>query len=396
MMDGDVSFGASAGAWRDGAFVSVDGVTYEHAFENEQLAALVRKSVPSPSDASANTVFASELSFVTSGRHHRRVCGFSVYWHSHSEIVYILTGVTYCIKVYVECGRRLPDERHEVWGTPKLYLVRHAEKRHMAHRVSWPGANALFVRDVETALRLRYRPTLRVLQLRQNGDSNGKLEPWSTVATDVLASDETVSEDGEPRLSVGNQKDTLIFIEKLSVAYDRLRSPVALSATAASVVGQLSSSAADKKLRLLNDVPVCAFFLAEVCLYELGEENEAEGAMGVLFSRTVCPDYGFSKHRTVMRNARSIATAFNQLYLHRGRLAVQERRLDEKNQDVEWVRRYYDRYAGVSNLVVAHACRVVAVFRQSWTVPDRLEGVDVELLRDGRVSKEDVCLILRA
>lgn len=381
--------------WRDGALLFRDGTVCEHAFESAALADAVRRTIVCPSDAGPDTVFASELSVFTSGRYHRHSVGFSIYWHSHSDIIFALTGITHCVRVYVECGEHR-GERQYVFPVPNVYVMHASDRAGRAERVTWPVTGVTWLDGVAVAPRMRQNPSLRILNIYVDdfASSSGVAAELGLVSTDVkrLRRDEL------------HVRETPIFTEKVSIAYRRLGSST-LSLTARLLLDQCACLAASKRMRLVEDTPVGNFFLCHVALYVLGEDNYAEEMIGVLFSRTVPSDDAFAKHVDVLNNASSLAAALNCLRANQASLATApgvsgfRRGTGEGEDGIAAVADdYYGRFLDVDSITLRAGRRLLTRFAECWSVERSFSdlGVDGLDFTDTEFSVGDVLCLLRS
>ncbi|AFK83925.1 B88 [miniopterid betaherpesvirus 1] len=368
------------GTWRDAAFIDKSGPVREHFFEGNGLSNIVRKFIPRPSDARPTVVFASELSIFTSGRRRRLVSGFSVYWHSHSELIYALTGITYCVKIYVECG----GADNVLLTTPKIYLVRTVTRPLKAQEVTWPKTDIMWAKGLAVGVVAR-DPVVASLPYNLNPDDRES----------ELAEADEIPEGLRQRAG-----DTPMFLVRVAAVYDRLKLPLGnLSGSASTVLKQCVAAASQKRVYLKKDTAMGNYFLCQVCLYILGEVSAAEELLGLLYCRSAAPEPTFSGHRVLLRNAVRLARVLNYLHDNRDGLDEAIARLDDDDVIVQTVHHYYaECYVNADARVIHAAVTVLKHFYESWSVwesVDFLGAATRRSLRGWRVCRGDVAKLLR-
>lgn len=372
----------SDGVWKDAALVTSDGSSHEHAFENDGVTSIIRRVISPPPDAEPGIVFASEISVFVSGRYRRATSGFSIYWHSHSDLVFALTGITHCTKIYVECGRRM-DGHAELSKVPGIYMIRSSGRTVSAQSISWPDTPIHWPSDVKISLVHRRQPTLRLF--KAPGESTLSVLQCRSAYSGI-----SEKYDGQ----LDGAVDTCIFMDKLSNVYKRLTS-CGLPITARMLINRCLELSNDKKITLLPESAIHNFFLVHVCLYVLGEESLAEEMIGVLYSRATPSDCTFCKHRVVLQRARDLCLALNFIYDNRGEFLLGDSRLDETDAVTMCVRGYYTRYTDVDNRIISNGISLLNAFYGTWSVSDAARLCGFSLSRAKRISKEDVVSILK-
>lgn len=367
----------------DASLTMSDGSAYEHAFRHEGIASIVRRGLGRPVGVGSDTVFASELSVFVTGRYHRAASGFHVYWHSHSDLVFAMTGVTHCMRLYVECGKE-SDGRTEPVPVPNVYMTL--------------GSVCAYERSTHShGICIRWSPNVSISLVRRKEPILILIGTLNDARSDSIVSrtHDDVLKGLSRRIDYSHDvSDTRIFIEKISVAHKLLMSG-ASSVAPKAFLERCSMLAARRKLSLVSDNVLENFFLSQVCLYVLGEDNSAEEIIGVLYSRASEPDYAFRKHREAFINAKDLAMALNCIYDNKGSLLPHDTRLNENDGAVICARRYYARYTEVDNAVVHAGCCLINHFYTTWSVPKALAKCDFVLPRAHRVSMDDFISVLR-
>lgn len=385
------------GTWRDAALALPDGSVYEHSFSNEGLASIVRRVILTPCDTDKDVVYASEISVFTSGRHHRESVGFSVYWHSHSDIIFAMTGITHCTKIYIECGKRVKHDS-VLYAKPKIYLVKSTSaKRLSPSKIVWPSTNDAIVwpNDVDIKIVKRVNPSLRILKIHNNLNSIeavGDVNKCNLVSVNVLSGD-------CKRIDAKNTEyyfnaELPLFIEKISIAYQRLESTT-LSITARILLDNCHTIAKDKKMFYAQNNMMQNFFLANVCLYILGEDNVAEEIIGVLYSRATEPDYGFRKHKAVLRNAYEIAGVLNSLHKNQHNIPQVDDRGNPETDTFHIVKRYYSVHLNVNSATLYMGSLFLSKFFKCWCIAESFQGLQLPFQMLGDVTHNDVVTLLK-
>lgn len=369
------------GFWKDAALVYPDGSAHEHAFRHKGLADVVRRAIGRPPDADLDIVFASELSGFVSGRYDRDVLGFSVYWHSHSEIVFALTGITHCLKLYVECGRHHEDGSPEIFGIPSIYLLTDNGRVTWPRQTICPGIVLSWPADLEVFVKRR--------SAKDRVDGTIALVPQSISSN---------SDWRKPIASALRWLSFPLFVARVSVVWRRLRRDASLSITGRALLDRCSVAAEKQRVRLLPEQGTLEnFFLSQVCLCLLGEDSVAEELFGVLFTSAISPDYSFSLHARAMETACDLTRSLNHLYMTRDRLRELDVRLDDHDGFVSVASQYYDERARqVPARVIGEAGRVL----RNFSVRGDLRAALAEIgLSPDRLcapcSREDVACLLR-
>lgn len=428
--------------WCDGALVLGDGTVLEHQFHTSSLAALVRRKIRAgrAEDEREEYVGSREISLYVTGRYRRRTAGFSVYWHTHSDVVYILTGVTYCAQIYVECGAELPGrDGYEVFLEPRVVLVRARDASNGVSKVNWSQTPGIWPRDVGIKLvRLppeapEARPPVIVcpnigtvgfplLPLARDvlfgdrsgrdrrdardakngagsgGESGGRSwtdDFWAPVLVGDREGLSGFCSDARPRLDC----DTSLFLERAASVHRRLlvidRELEGSVGRRREVLQTCLRLASAKRLMLVDGPPVVGLFAAHVCLYGLGEENVAQDLVGVIYRRRDHAEPSFRLHNTALANAMQLALALRRLREHQERLPAVEERLDINDPMVCAAQDFYAGEVDVRLAVIAMGAEVLRTFSARGMMDDV-----VTLLRDrvpllGSVNRSDLVRVLR-
>lgn len=385
----------SGGRWQDAALVASNGRRFEHAFRNAGVASVVRRAVLRPQDADPDVAFASEIAVYATGRHHRDCTGFSVYWHSHSELVFALTGVTYCTRIYVQCGRRCAGGVNRLFRVPHIYITLNPDGMRpdagFGRPIVWP-------RDVSVAVSSRANHEMRVLKveesLRRYVELGSQREESSISSVlsgtgSNIGADFTVVSDPEEELP--------LFVGMVSVTYARLDSE-SLPIAAKMILNAHGAVLERRRLRLTWDTNIREFFLTQVCVYLLGDDdNAAESLMGVLYSRAATANLEFRLHRDVLQTSREIAAVLNYFRDNQDRLAEHEERPDN-GDDAHFgvVRQYYSRSHSVMFKTLATGKAFLDAFVERRSVQEALRKMSLDYsLSASAASREDIVAILR-
>lgn len=425
--------------WCDGALVLGDGTILEHHFHTSSLVALIRRKVRAErtEDERQDYVGARELSLYITGRYRRRAAGLSIYWHTHSDVIYILTGVTYCAQVYIEFGAELPGrDGYEIFFVPRVVLVRARDASNGISKVSWSQVPGIWPRDVDIKL-VRLPPdapgakppviicpdvgTVGFPRLPLAGDIlfNGKgndgdgkkdgkrvgggsengvatvAELWAPVLFGDREELSGFCSDSRPRLDC----DTSLFLERAASVHRRLlvinRELEGSVGRRREVLQTCLRLASAKRLLLVDGPPVVGLFAAHVCLYGLGEENIAQDLVGVIYRRKDHAEPSFRLHNTALANAMQLALALRRLREYQDRLPAIEERLDVNDPMVCAAQEFFTGEIDVRLSVIAMAAEVLRTFSARGMVDDvgtLLQG-RVPLL--GSVNRADLLRILR-
>nr|CDI95424.1 GP88 [Caviid herpesvirus 2 str. CIDMTR] len=407
----DLTF--DAGIWRDGALLLPDDTVVQHTFRHAELAKIVGRGdvqgdvlsdVVVVSDGGGDdddgcfetrgrgdAVSASEIAAYTSGRRGRNVSGFSIYWQSHGELIYALSGVTHCFKMYVECGKRT-DKGNVVFATPALYLIRSFRGVSLgAADIVWPERQkAVWSRLVRIGVcvdRNRSEDTYGPFQGYRDG---GQRSVAPSFASASAMREMTVA--GVDASGFLKATGTPAFVHRVSVTYNVLN--LDLPGTPGLVLDRCRELAGTKRVRLSQDGGVQNMFLCHVCLYTMGERSVAEDMIGSLYRRDVPGDPTFDRHVAVWMNAHLLAMSLNTVYDMRRSLTCPEERFDLRSNNASIARYYFERYAGVTMAVIYYGMRVLDVFYETWSAADALRRLGfVQLVH--RVSREDLVALLR-
>lgn len=389
------------GVWRDGTLVSDDGSVYAHEFRRPSLARLVRRKVPILVSGEPDAVRASEISIYVSGRYRRRVCGFSVYWHSHSDVIYALTGITYCVRIDVECGRVLSDGTCEIYAEPTVCVVRFLDGRAGIAEASQARAPVVWSKSVRIDLVRRPSSSSDDSLVRSPGpnsigfpfigrDASTRFAPVARSLREVR---------GLVLDTWALDCDTEIFIEKISVTYrcllsvDSGRWPVV--GERAILLERFRRLAGEKKLPMLDGSGLVNLFLANACLYGLGEEGIAEELIGILCARGISPDPDFDLHNQTLANACQLAFLLNCIGENRARLPVSDERLDNEDVCVALSRRFYEGAVDLDVNIIASAATVIRAFSQTRSVEAAARTAIALTPLNASLTKVSVVRILR-
>ncbi|AEV80939.1 tegument protein UL88 [Saimiriine betaherpesvirus 4] len=374
--------------WLDAALVlPKSGLVLDHMLENEGVSDFVRRMLPAPEDVKENCVFASELAFIASGRHGRRTSMFSIYWHLHSELIYALTGITYCVKIVIECGQIQYRDARDAYAIPGIYMIRPSLSDSGAissRNVSWPSAGIRWPGDVRIWLVQRKVETFEKFQELLNRLSESRIEKWCPM---------DLGEKIDPTLeslSLGGTE----FACRVSVAYDHLRAGD-LPRTAQQLLDHCVTLAA-AKIMLWLDVPrLDNFFLCQVCLYELGEDEVGEELIGLLHTKNKVSNPDFNLHRRAMKSVACLAFLLNCLLRHQNMIPELEERLNENDLYVIATRRYYRSSGGVERRTIAAGSRLLSEYADTLSVSDSWRRLNLPVPLDASFTREQLVGLLR-
>ncbi|AAF99176.1 pR88 [rat cytomegalovirus strain Maastricht] len=416
--------------WCDGALVLGDGTVLEHHVYSASLAALVRRKIRAEraDDEREDYVGSREISLYVTGRYRRRTSGLSVYWHAHSDVIYILTGVTYCAQIYIEYGAELPGrDGYEVFLEPRVVLVRARDANNGISKVSWSQTPGVWPRDVDIKL-VRVppdapgaRPPVIVCpdvgavgfprlplagDVLFNSNNNSNKDPaggasaagrelWAPV---VVGDREVLSafcSDSRPRLDC----DTTLFLERAASVHRRLlvidRELEGSVGRRREVLQNCLRLASAKRLLLVDGPAVVGLFAAHVCLYGLGEENIAADLVGVVYRRRDHAEPSFRLHNTALANAMQLALALRRLREHQDRLPAVERRLDPGDPMVCAAQDFYTGEIDVKLSVISMAAEVLRAFSARGMVDDAAALLQGRVPLLGSVDRGDLVRVLR-
>ncbi|QQL09720.1 Ba123 [Baboon cytomegalovirus] len=377
--------------WRDAALVLSNGMVREHMIRHPDVADMVRRTIPSPPDAEDGCVFASELAFHTSGRFNRASSVFSIYWQNHSQLIYALTGITHCTKIVIECGQvgsKVDDNKF--YDHPGIYVIRPSDGTVTPRNVVWPGTSVHWldvvqIRTVQRRLNVArsfinyFRDSMFWMNQRPNDD----LFPCPVEVEERLF----------PLLNL-SRGDVKVFDQRVGAAYNRL-STNNLPRCGRRLLDHCVNLAASKKLLLLDLPRLENFFLCQVCLYELDEDEVGEELLGMLCGKVSDVDSKFLLHRKTMKAAACVAFILNCLHKHQDRLPEVNQRVDECDLLTIALRRYYRHHAGVQSRVVAAACKFLEHYGGSFSPFSSLTSLGVHIPLDANVTRKQMIAILR-
>lgn len=420
--------------WCDGALVLGDGTILEHHVYNSSLAALIRRKIRAErsDDEKEDYVGSREISLYVTGRYRRRTCGLSIYWHTHSDIIYVLTGVAYCAQIYIEYGAELPGrDGYEVFLEPRVILVRARDANNGISKVNWSQTPGIWPRDVNIRL-VRLPPDAPgakppvivcpnigtvgfprlplVGDLLFNGNVGGKGSGQKSGAGAAVADDRDLwapvlvgdreglsgfCSDSRPRLDC----DTTLFLERAAAVHRRLlvidRELEGSVGRRREVLQNCVRLASAKRLLLVDGPAVVALFAAHVCLYGLGEENIAADLVGVVYRRRDHAEPSFRLHNTALANAMQLALALRRVREHQDLLPAVEQRLDASDPMVCAAQDFYTGEIDVKLSVIAMAAEVLRVFSVRGMVDDVVTLLQGRVPLLGSVDRADLVRVLR-
>ncbi|AAK57132.1 T88 [Tupaiid betaherpesvirus 1] len=378
------------GEWQDAALRLTDGSVLEHRLRNAGSADLVRPTLRRPGDADADTVFLSELAVYVHGLCGRRAHGFSIYWATHGELVYVLTGLTHCVRLYVESGRA-SESGPLFFDVPKVYVF---------ESLDGDPAELTWAPEVRFEPISRRRPTARHLE-------------WS-LAAPLSRGDAGAAGRGRTVSPLDDDESGWLgwalpsFGEKVALAYAGLSAAVdASSGTAGVLLARCRELAARRCLRWSRGTTDLEdFFLARICLYGLGQEDEAEHLAEDLLGLLACrPSDGggdgggaaFDRHHRVYRKAAAVANVLTGLYERQDELPASDERLERHDPAARAAARYYERFLGVRQTTLYHGREFLRRFLASLSVAQSLPPLRLpfDAAAVGRASRADVGCVLR-
>lgn len=292
-VDGPIVIDDPEAVWCDGALLQSNGTLYEHQFHCKPLVSLIRRKIRVDRSDEEKFVTSREISLFITGRCRRRNNGYSIYWHSYSDLLYILTGATYCAQVHIECGRTLPNGNFEMYPIPRVSLVRARDPNSGITRVSWSKTSGIWPKDVGIKL------------VKMSANTPGARPP-TPISPDIgmvgfpripLSEDKFLGVRYAP-LVIGNKVfdsaylesklrtdcESSLFLERASAIYRRFlvaeRELETSFGRRREVINVCMQLAARKRLMLVEGTGIINYFVAQVCLYGLGENNFAQEIVG--------------------------------------------------------------------------------------------------------------------
>ncbi|AEQ32206.1 tegument protein UL88 [Cynomolgus macaque cytomegalovirus strain Ottawa] len=378
--------------WRDAALIMHNGMVREHMFYHPDVAEIVRKMIPPPPDAEEGCVFASELAFYTSGRCNRASSVFSIYWQNNSEIVYALTGITHCIKIVVECGQVGSDSvERQFYDTPGIYLIRVSDGTVVPRNVVWPGTSVRWSKEVGIRVVQRRVTVARAFVSLFRNYLFWTKQPFSE---DLCPCPPDVEDRLFPLLNL-SRGDIEVFDKRVCCAYKRLQKND-LPRAGRRLLDHCVNLAASKKILLLDLPRLENFFLAQVCLYELDEDEVGEELLGMLCGKSAESDSTFLLHRKTMKVAACIAFILNCFYKHQERLPEVNQRVDECDLAVIALRRYYRHHAGIQTRAIAMAQKFLTDYSESFSPFKSFSRMEVQVPLDAAVTRKQLVAVLRS
>ncbi|AWV68513.1 M88 protein [Murid betaherpesvirus 1] len=399
--------------WCDGAVLMSDGTIMEHEFYSKPLVSLIRRKirVEREEDDEGGTAFVSsrELSLFVTGRCRRRAAGFSIYWHSHSDLIFVLTGVTYCAQIYVECGRMAPDGTMEMLIEPRVLLVRARDPNGGISHVSWSKTPGIWPKDVG----------IKLVKISSNAPA--ARQPTPVMPNVGMIGFPCVRLFGEPTnidigayvpLVVGDREqytderlrldcETSIFLERASAVYLRLlaieRELETSLGRRREVLMRCVELAARKRLLLVDGTPIGNMFASEVCLCGLGEDSYANEIVGVLWRRRDTKSGAvFNLHNVALANGTQLALILRRIQEYSAYLPPVERRLDMTDPLTSAARDFYAAEVDVGVSVVSVAADVLRAFSLRGLVSDGVKVVEkLGVPMTGPVERDDVIRVLQ-
>nr|WEG69774.1 tegument protein UL88 [Mastomys natalensis cytomegalovirus 3]WEG69914.1 tegument protein UL88 [Mastomys natalensis cytomegalovirus 3]WEG70054.1 tegument protein UL88 [Mastomys natalensis cytomegalovirus 3]WEG70194.1 tegument protein UL88 [Mastomys natalensis cytomegalovirus 3]WEG70334.1 tegument protein UL88 [Mastomys natalensis cytomegalovirus 3] len=397
-----------AGAvWSDGSLVMSDGTLIEHQFHNKSLVALIRRKVKVERNCEdVDFISCRELSLFVTGRCRRRTSGVSIYWHTYSDLIYVLTGATYCAQIYIECGRDLMDGGKEVFAIPRVYLVRARDPSTGISEVAWSQTTGIWPRDV----------IILLAKLPPNVPNARPPIPVSPhigmVGFPVVAMDQEIMSATHVPLVIGDREsmsracsdtklrldwETSMFLERASAVYRRLLAPERELENSIGrrreVLTHCLYAASKKTLMLVDGLPIVNFFAVQVCLYGLGEDNMAESIIGVLYRRR---DRGtmFNLHNIALANAMQLSLILRRIQEFPENLPQVEERPDMSEVMMVCAREFYGDDMDIEVKTLVAAADVLRAFSVRGVIEDAVRVLDGRIPMSGCINRKDVIKIL--
>ncbi|AEV80625.1 tegument protein UL88 [Cercopithecine betaherpesvirus 5] len=376
--------------WRDASLIMANGLVREHMFRNRDVADMIRRMIPSPPDCEEGCVFASELAFYTSGRFNRVCSIFSIYWQNHSALIYALTGITHCIKIVIECGQVGTDTTEQFYEKPGIYLIRPSDGTVTPKNVVWPGTSARWSDEVDIkSVQRRLSVSRAFISHFRNYTFWMEQRP-----SDELCACPSEVEDRLYPLLNFSRGDVQVFDQRVSSAYKRLLRND-FPRTGRRLLDHCVNLAASRQLLLLDIPRLENFFLTQVCLYELDEDEVGEELLGMLCGKVSDGDSKFLLHRKTMKLAACVAFLLNCLYKYQERLPDVNQRVDECDLLIIALRRYYRHHAGVQSRAVAAAKRFLQHYSETFLPFESFGRLGVQIPLDANVTRKQLISILR-
>lgn len=397
--------------WCDGAIVMSDGSLVEHQFHNRSLVALIRRKIRvERSEFDGGFVTSREISLFVTGRCRRRNSGFSIYWHTHSDLIYVLTGVTYCAQIYVECGSTLLDGKMEMLKEPRVFLVRARDPHAGITHISWSKIPGIWPKDVHIELVTlpanvpEARPPMPISpDIGMVGFPRVHLVGDVTFGTSyvpIIVGDRdmlnTLYSENKFRLDC----DTSIFLERASSAYRRL---LAVDRELENSVGRrrellitCSQLATRKRLMLVDGTALINLFATHVCLYGLGEDNVAQEIVGVLSRRKDKGDVTFELHNVALANAIQLALIMRRIQEYSGHLPSVENRLDMSDVMASVAHEFFSGDLDIGLNVISMAVNVLRAFSVRGSIEDAVRTLEGRVPLLGCIDRTDVIKLLKA
>ncbi|AGT99251.1 tegument protein [Suid betaherpesvirus 2] len=335
--------------WQDAGLCLEGGSIIAHELRCEAIARHMKLD--------SDVVMIPDLSVHVSGRCNRRVCGFSVYWNTNSAIVYAMTGIVYCYKIYIECGQPLAEDVHEIYTKPKIFLMRDSSR---STELRWN--DNIQVRVVQTSAHLSK------FMITDEGEF-GVLEKYMECS------------------------ETELFRKTVSSIYVCVTQNVCMvSERELSTMEKVNRLASEKKLLLFDGSRVENFFLSEVCVLQLGGESRISDVLGSVKVREHLSDLRFTGHRVCMMNAYKLAMVLNSVYENKHALPV----VDAIDRDAYRgvAERYFRNFIDVNNATIDFAAKLLRNFNETFSIQSICEECPFEARSE--VSKSNMTMLLSA
>lgn len=399
----------SGAVWCDGAIIMNDGTLIEHRFRNRSLVSILRRKIRvEREDVSEDFVSVREISLFVTGRCRRRAAGLSIYWHTNSDIIYILTGVSYCAQIYIECGRSLPNGDMEMFSIPRVFLVRARSPHTGITQISWSRTPGIWPKDVVITLDKLAANTPGARPPVVVSPSVGTVGfPRVVLAGDMYDLSYVPIVVGDQSLLSGScfenklklDCETSFFLERASSVHRQL---LTIDRELETSVGRrrevfmmCNDLAARKRLMLVDGTAVVNLFVAQICLYGLGEDNVAQDIVGVLHRRKDKGDAVFNLHNVALANAMQLALMMRRIQQYPGHLPLPDERLDASDHTVSAVQEFYANDMDVGMAVISMAVSILRAFSSRGSVSDAVAATNGCVPLTGCVERADVIKILK-
>lgn len=339
--------------WRDGALQVNDNMFVVHEIFSSDVINVV--------NAARTSIYVSDLSYYVSGCYDRPIRQVTIYWHTHSEIVYAITGLLYCKKIILECGSSQGDT-YKIYPVPKIWLF-----KNRANPIEFKWKHTV---KIATIKNLPPAPGLTLGFLPKNGPP--------------------------PPHDFFVVKHSDRFLEHLSSVYVAVTEDVALeSETELRAIESCRNAARSRPLKLMGGSIVQNFILKQACLYLLGERGTLEDVLGSIRSRDRFKSRKFYLHALLAGNAYALAATLNSIHKYKDKLSVFEDRVHNGDDVVRTtVLNYYNDFVDTNNAAVAHGVRVIELFRRRWNFEDVNAYLKPMIEIDAGATRGDVIKLL--